>query len=114
MGISTDAILCYGFQIYDEEKEIIEEKLENFDSDNYLLHDKYNLIVITHCHSEYPEYILAASDSAHEAYRGHPEELGQEIKSIEQWRNDLLQFCSLSQIGINFREPQWLLCSYWG
>jgi hypothetical protein len=80
---------------------------------------KVGIDLVTHCSDEYPMYILAISESVHNASRGYPEKLGQKILAnaglpaygIEGWRDKLKAFCE--RAGIEYKDPQWILCSMW-
>lgn len=149
MGMSTDAILCYGFSVGEEEE--TPEWLEPFDGDfdDFLasiegltppykdydqkrfredssyhaewslywekknaLEKVFGIQLVRHCCCDAPMYILAIGDSVRTASRGYPEEIGQSIEALKEWRETLKLFCK--KAGIEFQEPQYLLCSDMG
>jgi len=141
MGQSTDAILCYGFSLGDEEGETPvflrapeeDEDGEDKDFDQFLLekyapelvewqleyYDKRQAAInavgvklVRHCSCEYPMYILAASASVTEASRGNPVDMGQHITGdITAWTAALKKFCA--DTDVEYKEPSWILCSDW-
>ncbi len=161
MSVSTDAILCYGFRLTDQEgneedisldwmnpnssgesddNQIFEEFLnqlvdltppyEDFDDARYdsdhayktawkdfwagqgERRDKFGVDLVCHCSDGCSMYILAAKASVTTAIRGNPKEFGQGIQADPEWREQLRSFCQ--RVGIEFKEPQFILCSYFG
>ena len=140
MGQSTDGILCYGFCLdedaeypwtVDEESMDFEDYLatlgglsepetSNYEDRSWKTYwrrkeanaESIGVDLVCHCSDECPMYILAAHDSVKVANRGTPEELGQTLHIGMHWKEDLYQFCQ--KAGVEFKEPQWILCSMWG
>jgi hypothetical protein len=118
MGVSTDAILCYGFRLTDvdgEEEDYEPEWLEELFGDIDPISDlekATGLTIVSHCSSESTMMILAVKESVHEANRGDPIELGQAIASKNEWCEKIRLFCKVHEIP--FTEPQFILCSYCG
>ena len=108
MGTSTNGILCYGIEVQDDTNEhySINEKFENISVGMYK--DK----VVWHCSSDYKMFIIAAKDSVTSASRGYPEKFGQRICRDLKWEEEVREACAA--LGVEYRQPQWLLCSYWG
>lgn len=76
----------------------------------------YPVDIEVHCHHEYPMYILTPrAVMSYTASRGSPVEVDfREIRNtitpeimtaFKQWCDDH---------GVEWQEPGWLLCSYWG
>ena len=77
------------------------------------LQDKVGIDLVYHCSSDYPMHILAIRESVHNASRGNPEKLGKEIKGQpKEWDARLKAFCK--RVGIEYEDPEWILCSDWG
>lgn len=68
--------------------------------------------LVIHCAGEEQMYILAATASVKTAHWGRPVELGQGIQPDPSWREALRAFCE--RIQIPFKEPRFILCSYYG
>lgn len=155
MGTSTNAILCYGFCLEDENGEsedftpsFLVDGEDSVDFEEFLLKlaglqapyesfnaerfgsdpdykkkwsdyfakkrevkGRFGVDLVYHCSGEYPMYILAVSDSVKCARKGNPIELGQSVTKQEEWANLLRGFCE--RANIEFKEPQFILCSYW-
>jgi hypothetical protein len=137
MGQSTDAILVYGFEMdpADESPSFLgedgdfedfvtdeagvspwrpgmsaEEKHEYFTNKQVII-DACPVELVLHCSSDYPMYIMAIRGTQLRASRGYPEvvkslSVSQEkITAAKQWCLDH---------GIEWKEPEWILCSDWG
>ena len=110
MGTSTDWILCYGIALEDESVEHyhVKEIIEAYDE----LYQKHCKNIVYHCSNDCMMFIIAAAESKHKARRGFQKELGQLINSDPKWESELREVCE--SLGVEYRQPQWLLCSYWG
>ena len=110
MSVSTDGILCYGIALEDESAEHyrVEEIFEEYDE----LYKKHEDNIVHHCSDECTMLIIAAAKSVKKAWRGYPKELGQNIYSDPKWEEEIREVCKA--LGVEYRQPQWLLCSYWG
>ena len=114
MGVSTDAILFYGFPVDDggpnheiicgsdldaddelDEDEIWRRKFALPPEVAVWQHqDKYPVTVGTHCSGDCPLHYVAVKKSEITASRGYPEE----IKSLDvnpKWDRQLLEFCKV-------------------
>ena len=74
--------------------------------------EEVGIELVEHCSEEYTMYVLAVTESVTTATRGSTIELGQAITTKQEWSEKLRAFCE--KAGIEFKEPQFLLCSYWG
>ena len=140
MGVSTDAILCWGIHLPDEEDReddvippwvdgdmdgVLCEKMsgpkpppESKTDDDRKAYWKtrsdflkgINVEVFSHCSGDYPMYIIAITESKTVASRGYPET----IKSLRhgmKWDQQLRAVCDV--LGIKWEPPKWILCSDW-
>lgn len=76
------------------------------------LKKEFGVTLVMHCSGEYPMWILAVEECNHSSSRGSPLSFGQGIEVKPEWREKLVVFCE--RAGIEFREPELLLCSYLG
>lgn len=132
MGVSTDGILVFGFEVGEEdERPDFLEGVEDFDEyvdresglpewgehghsfeDQRAFRDKYPVDLITHCSYDYPMHILAVRGTKRRASRGYPLEIdptdlnvpSEKLEAFKNWA---------AERGIQ-GEPKWLLCSLWG
>ena len=139
MGVSTDAILFFGFSAEDEEawSEVFGEKewedklaekkgllppAEAFSEKTRDAHREYwtkkeELVraqgcdVGYHCSGDYPIPYVAIQESVVTAYRGSVKEV-MTLEVKPGWRDQLKEFCTL--LDIPWQEPKWYLVSYWG
>ena len=121
MGVSTNAYLYYGIDIFDQEGDIAlpdkifegldEEEQDDFDLDEYLEEAliPFGLEYGTHgCEDCLVHYIAAKK---YIAYRGYPEEVD-DLGVKPEWDKQLEAFCEAT--GFEFKKPGWRLASYWG
>ena len=118
MGVSTDAYLYFGFDIYDAEEGLnlinfpdgIEDEGEYIDN-LWLLAKQYDIEINCHCHADYPIWFISAK--RYSARRGYPQVVDQnELLDSEDYRVKIKKACE--GLGIEFKEPKWTLASYWG
>ena len=151
MGQSTDAILCFGFELEEgeegayfgeltdgslcrDEEDDEDDEAENEDWADFdtwaarklglgYLYDDYSfksnalkellqgVTLVRHCSCDYPMYIMAAWST--EASRGFPErvDLNDLLAQTPVLRDNLFQACL--KLGLEFKEPSWILCSDW-
>lgn len=76
------------------------------------LEKEVGIEIVFHCSDDYTMRILAVKESVHTARRGEPVELKQTISAKPEWREKLKSFCE--KAGIEFQEPQFILCSWYG
>ena len=85
-------------KVYDEKEVFIENN------------PKCPVELITHCHHEYPMYIIALRDTEQTANRGTVEEVNPLITHNPNIITEFLQKYNIEYT----QEPKWLLYSYWG
>lgn len=134
MGVSTNAMLVFGFPVSDEYDEppewlTLSEEVEDFDAwlamkagltPEQSTYEAQKKIVdacpadlFTHCHSEQPLYILGVRGAELTASRGYPEEITADLIMISAERIAAFKaWCEANDIP--YQEPKWWLCSYWG
>lgn len=131
MGVSTDAIVAFGFNLGEELPESLLATLdadeESWDFEYWVAArlgvadlewperrkavDAFPFEIITHCSYDYPMYFLAASDTTQRARRGYPEALAMKEASPEQVQA-MRDFCG--EFEIEWEDPRWHLFSLWG
>lgn len=129
MGQSTDAILCFGVPLdneeepppfmegYDELDELLMkegghprwgEPGHSFDAQREWLKGQ-PVEMVLHCSGDYPMYILAVRGTVTTASRGYPEE----VQTTDPDHTLVNRFMSwLSDHNVE-GEPKWLICSMW-
>ena len=121
MGVSTDAIVFYGLLVDDDSPAF--EKLSHYEETEaeeqnplggivYTGHAIDGVTIVTHCSDGSPMFAVAIADSVVTAWRGHPRPLQPVLPSHAGSDAKLRAFCE--KHGITWREPSWLLVSYWG
>lgn len=139
MGVSTDGIFCYGFELNEDfEKpwadfdDWIAEKLgkvqhprvafsEATKSEYHVFWEKRKAFVesspvelVIHCSHEYPAEILAIRGTVVSAYRGYPKAVSiGELQAVAASKLDAFRV-ALINLHLPVKEPTWLLCSFWG
>ncbi len=129
MGQSTDAILCFGVELGEDDE--APSFMEGFDEfDDFLMNeggqprwgeaghsfDKQRewlaaqpVEMVLHCSGDYPMYILAVRGTVTTASRGYP----QAVTTEDPDHTQVQRYMSwLSDHGIE-DEPKWLICSMW-
>lgn len=126
MGVSTNAILYYGFDFYNEEDDEpeITEQLQKFlglgefeDQEEYYDVTKNDpfIDIDYHCSANYRIWYVCYKPHHFIAHRGYPYQidnigqLGQDMSAMDA---QLKTFCD--QHGIPWQQPKWNLASYWG
>ena len=140
MGVSSDGILVFGFEIESDEYGdggypdfLIDTNGDDstIDFDDFVLekagydghgcdYDAKRKVIeacpadlTMHCSYDFPMYILAVRGTEIRASRGHPTKITQEQLSISQERIDAFKKWCVS-VGILHQEPEWILCSMYG
>jgi hypothetical protein len=139
MGVSTDAILFYGY-VWDEEtsapwtigKDGDGEYSDEDDEDWEKRYARLNGVatdyasrrqiveecpvkVDTHCHSDAPMPFVCIKSSYICNSRGDMTRLNPEQFEVEEeWDDQLKKFCKLMGIPIPAEGPGWYMVSYWG
>jgi hypothetical protein len=131
MGVSSDGVLYFGFQVGGEE-EVPEwlEDVEDHDFENFLCEkaglpenatweDRKKVInacpadLYLFCSYEYPMYILGVRGAEYRAYRGDIVEINPESLFVDPDKIGKLKIWCEDN-GIEWQEPKWLLCSMYG
>ena len=124
MGVSTDAYLCLGVPIDEDDQWDLPWKIEEdyYDDLEDWWQDMGNedpppAQEVYHCSDEYPMLILAVPGSVKWSWRGHVEEIEGEFFTEFPTRN--WQDCArlkefLREYDISDEEPRWCLVSEWG
>lgn len=130
MGVSTDAILAFGFDLGDELPDALirmdEDADESWEFEAWLesrlgvTDDDYKVRraavqafpfdLITHCSYDYPMYFLAARGTEQKARRGYPEPVAMKETTPEQVQA-MRDFCT--EFQIEWKEPKWHIFSLW-
>ena len=140
MGISTDAILCYGIQVEDLDERVLSEPYpelpddllaqlqEDFSADELLAalygwrpsaEDPYAWSALKtlpvalepHCSEEHRRHVLTIPSSVTRAYRGYPESI-ENLNVESQWDKVLQDACR--RLGLTYTQPRWWLQSELG
>lgn len=128
MGVSTDALLWWGYCTTDSEGGLPESVLEHMrkisppdrdeDATDGFFEDVTNLLkgtgvsLVLHCHSDYLMYGLAIEESSQLAWRGDPQKVNMR-EPTELWLSMLRE--AAKKIGWESESgPTWWLASYWG
>jgi hypothetical protein len=139
MGISSDGILVFGIDLGEETPGFLykDEDTEFDEFGEFLLHEAgeprwdhedYNVYkarlqrvqeevgveLVMHCSYDYPMYILAVPGTYRSANRGYAVPIAKDDILMNQLVgiDKLRAFCN--KYGIDWVEPQWLLCSMYG
>lgn len=119
MGVSTDGILVFGIPL---EEGIEFPEVEGYGDDfgEYVYDARredpnFPVDLVTHCHHEYPMYILAVSGTETTASRGYPQKIDG-LPEVSAAQIDRLRaFADAHDLGDYCEgEPGWYLCSMWG
>lgn len=126
MGVSTDAILFYGFPLDDEDKQFedgypwereykeicdfIAEKYGYKGDDNWGFADKLKVIIGYHCCEEEEMYYIAIEESIIKANRGFPKEISN-LNIKPNWDKQLQEFYSKLKIKVD--KSKWWMVSNW-
>lgn len=137
MGMSTDAILVFGFDVGEESDDLYPEILKDYEAfeeliltesglkkwdrncpDDYITYQqKINqscpIEIVFHCSSEDIMAIVAIQGTSITANRGYPEIINPEMFNIDPQKiKNAKEWCE--KHNIKWQEPHWLLASYWG
>ncbi len=137
MGVSTDAIVAFGFDLGED---LPQSLLPDDDGDDYFDFEEWYLAkvgieyqetdetgeyrkareealascpveIITHCSYDYPMYFLALTGTRTTASRGCPQEIDPERVADDR----ILEMCRFCQwAGVDWVEPKWQVFSVWG
>lgn len=129
MGVSSDGMLYFGFQVGGEE-ERPEWLGEYEDFDDWLVgqsalpedapYEERKKVIEAcpaelqlFCSYDYPMYILGIRDAEHCVNRGYLKEIGAAELAVEPAKIEAFKTWCAGQ-GIEWQEPKWLLCSMYG
>jgi hypothetical protein len=129
MGVSTNAMLYFGFEIdpdVDDMEEIFPGWEEIGDFDDWVTaragitdwRKKSDFMkacpaeLFDHCHHENRMFVLGPRGAEYTVYRGSTKEITPEMLARPAGTDAFLAWCE--ENGIKTKEPRWLLCSYWG
>jgi hypothetical protein len=106
MGQSTDAYLAYGIDIGELEGEHQYDLPSHYDN-------KGPVGMVLHCSDNCPMGIIALSCTVQRAWRGDPLSVDMSKLAIGPAADKLLkEFCE--EHKLEYKQPGWLLFSYWG
>lgn len=106
MGQSTDALLFYGWDYEEgEEPEGLPDMWERADKE-------FGIEISSHCSGDCPMYLVAAK--LIRAWRGDPKRnvlVEATATDTGEMQTRLRNFCAA--MGIEYKEPSWILASDW-
>ena len=129
MGVSSDAMLYFGFRVGGED-ELPEWMGEHKHFDDFILvkeglpvdlpYEKRAPVIKKcpaelqlYCAYEYPMYVLAVRGSEHKVYRGDIKEISP--ADLEVHPDKIVAFKAWCESAdIPYETPKWLLCSMYG
>ena len=117
MGVSTDAILVFGFSCGEEGSEDNEKVRAFMDSEDgwekiEALQRKTDAEIVEHCSTGCPMYVIGTKID--QANRGYP--VAVNPAKLKATKKDLEAIRALCKaLGVTFSEKKckWWLCSYW-
>jgi hypothetical protein len=117
MGVSTDAILVFGFSCGEEgseENEIVQALYEDEDGWEKIvkLEKRTGAEIVEHCSIGCPMYVIGVKSQ--QARRGYP--VAFDPTKLKTTKKDLEAIRALCEaIGVKFdaKKCKWWLCSYW-
>jgi hypothetical protein len=126
VGVSTDAILWYGFSAKEDGEDAFSKPLGKLtaaltgdeDSDDSVwclseyLREKLGVVIGSHCHVDYPVYFLAIESTKVRVWRGDAVEVSTS-KFDDSWDEKLRQAAELIGFKADREKPCWLMASYW-
>ena len=124
MGVSTNALIYYGFDFFNAEDDEPTEHMEKFlgegefndeDGEYYdLTKDNPDIEIDYHCSNDYRIWFIAFKPSVTTVYRGYPKEIdaSQFYQDLTSADEKIKEFCEKHQIP--WHQPKWYLASYWG
>jgi hypothetical protein len=130
MGISSDGILYFGFQVGGEDEP--PDWMDGFDNfDDFLVSlaglpsdspyevrkkviEACPVELQLFCSYDYPMYILGVRGAEHRANRGYIVEIGTGQLAVDPAKIEAAKAWCEAQNNIEWQEPKWLLCSMYG
>jgi len=132
MGISSDGILVFGYDLGEEEPEFLQEEDENGDLlyegfDDYIFQkygdgthkyawqfaETFPIAMTMHCSYDYPMYILSLRRTETSASRGSPVKIEGALEVTPDEIALLKDFAKKHFMNFD-EEPSWFLCSIMG
>lgn len=122
MGVSTDAILGWGYTHFDDgsvEDLVAANTGEEYEDlwDEIQAAERRGVVIGTHCHYAFPMVFVSIRAAHASARRGNPQELDQhhfEQGNHEEWKVLLQREMEAIGLPIPDEEPGWFICSDWG
>jgi hypothetical protein len=143
MGQSTDAILVFGFDVGEEnplqkvagddeddspELDVIlaaraglvrpstadykAPEWTKYWAEKEALEKASPLEIVRHCSGDYPMYIMAVRGTKTRANRGYPSVIDPAALAVTPEKIEAAK-ALCAELGIEWQEPKWLLCSMW-
>lgn len=88
------------------------EVFKKYWADKREINKKSGCEIGTYCSGDYPMYYLAIKDGHYSVSRGSETEIPDGLTAKPEWKQQLELYCAF--MGLPFKEPKWLLVSYWG
>lgn len=115
MGVSTDAILCYGIPVEGEEPEMPWDD-DHDDEDDWWeaqgTGEAMPFDLVVHCHIEVQMYILAVPGTTVRAWRGHPKQIDP-LPDIDPAAVEAIQRLMAEHRIKPGGPPGWYIASMW-
>lgn len=108
MGVATDAILCYGVELTEDEIERLQASDDSWEFKDYEYAE-----IVSHCSQSETMYILAAKGTVTTASRGEaktvdPHQMMGNLDKIGNFE------AAVTELGLDpNKTPKWLLCAWW-
>ena len=113
MGVSTNAILVWGFDLGTDLPDSVIERLDDFEKYDALvvIQNRIGASLISHCHPDEQMWIVGFTKTIMLARRGYPET----IKSftVDAVRGQAALDALAHELGIKPKPGRWLLASEW-
>lgn len=113
MGVSTDAVLVYGYNL--DENVLSDETIERIEHDRTIdgKLKSLGIEIVDHCSDEETLYILGVSSSEKRAWRGYPLSF-EELDDFHHMDGDLREGLEILGVDpIDLSTPRWWLASWW-
>lgn len=121
MGVSTDAILAFGFDIGESWEDSFEtffgeaflgddNEVDMHELDSELEAEGAPIELVQHCHVDNPMWVVAVRGTVTTAWRGYPKRI--EGLTVDAEKVEAAKEYAQKR-GWTWQEPQWLLVSNW-
>jgi hypothetical protein len=117
MGVSTDAILVFGFSCGEEgseENETVQALYEDEDGWEKIVRfeRRTGAEIIEHCSTGCPMYVIGVK--SREANRGYPVAIDPaKLKATKKDLESIHALCEAVGVKFDAKKCKWWLCSYW-